>query len=257
MRYLNVGSGSTGNSTIIYTAQATILIDCGVSRKRVVDCLQSIGRSLDDVNALLITHRHKDHTAHIDSFAALKERIYSGDAGVIDKQYQSTNVLKSFQRIEIAGLAITALPTSHDAPDSMGYLLEDLANGRRLMYMTDTGYIPFKDLDYCHDCDFYLLESNHDPETLMRSDRNNWLKMRILSDKGHLSNQQCAHYLTLMVGKRTKEVALAHLSHECNTPQMARDTFKDAFIAQFGKVPDLTLKTLDAKTPVGGGDTIN
>ena len=257
MRYLNVGSGSKGNSTIIYTADTTVLIDTGISKKRVVECLRSIGRCLEDIDAVLITHRHKDHTAHIDSFEILFDRFYSGDGGVIQEEYRGTNVLVPFQTFEVKGLEITALPTSHDAPDSMGYVLEEISTGRRLMYMTDTGFIPFRDLDYCRDCDFYLLESNHDPEMLMRSDRDNWLKMRILGDEGHLSNQQCSHYLSMIVGGNTKEIALAHLSEECNTESLAIETFRRVMAAQLGSVPDVILKTLKQKEPTSGGDTVN
>ena len=257
MRYLNVGSGSKGNSTIVYTAHTAILIDCGLSKKRVTDCLKTIGLNLEDLAALLITHRHSDHAGHLDSFNCLKDRTYSGDAFVVDQAYRSTNVIGAFQKISIGDFDITALPTSHDVPDSMGYLIEDRAKNERMMYMTDTGYIPSKDLDCCVDCDFYLLESNYDPETLLRSDRDNRLKMRILGDKGHLSNQQCSHYLSEMVGPHTREVALAHLSEECNTPEMAVDTFKALFKAQFDKVPDLILKTLKQKEPTSGGDTVN
>lgn len=257
MRYINVGSGSKGNSTIIYTSDTTVLIDLGVSKKRVVECLKTIGRTLDDVDGVLITHRHKDHTAHIDSFESLFPHLYSGDSGVIAEEYRESNTLSPFQEMTLKGLRITALPTSHDAPDSMGYVLEELSTGRRLMYMTDTGFIPFRDLDSCRDCDYYILESNHDPEMLMRSDRNNWLKMRIIGDQGHLSNQQCSHYLSMVVGKDTKEIALAHLSEECNTPELAVETFREVMSAQTGKVPDLILKTLRQKEPTSGGDISN
>ncbi len=258
MRYLNVGSGSSGNSTIIYTADTTIIIDCGVSKKRIVDCLHTIGKDLTDVDALLITHRHEDHTKYLKALApVLAARTYSGDDFNIEEDYRKSNTLLPFQRLTIRGLEITALPISHDVPNSMGYLLKEMKTGTRLMYMTDTGYIPFKDLGYCKDCEYYLLESNHDPEMLMRSDRNNWLKMRIIGDRGHLSNEQSAHYLTMIVGPHTKEIALAHLSRDCNTPQIATKTFHDVFLAQFGQVPPVILKTLDAKTPTSGGDTIN
>lgn len=254
MRYLNVGSGSKGNSTLIYTSSTLILIDCGLTKKRVVNCLTTLGKSIDDIDAMFITHRHSDHTAHITSFKVLSDRTYSGDAGMVDNPAQ---VMRPFSQVTIKDLKVTALPTSHDAPDSMGYLLEDVKTGERMMYMTDTGYIPYKDLSWCQNCDFYLLESNHDPEMLMRSDRSNWLKMRILGDKGHLSNEQSSHYLSLMVGKKTREVALAHLSGECNTPQKALDTFNEVFLAQFGEVPSLTLKTLKQDEPTAGGDPVN
>lgn len=256
MRYLNIGSGSKGNSTLVYTSETLILIDCGLTRKRVVNGLNTIGKSLDDIDAMFITHRHTDHTGHKASFSCLDDRTYSGDKGMVDSNY-SDHVMPPFSSVQIKEVRVTALPTSHDAPDSMGYLLEDTKTGERMMYMTDTGYIPYKDLNYCTNCDFYLLESNHDPEMLMRSDRTNWLKMRILGDHGHLSNEQCSHYLTMMIGKKTREIALAHLSGECNTPKIAVETFREACIAQFGAVPELTLKTLKQDETTSGGDLVN
>lgn len=254
MKYINVGSGSKGNSTLIYDDDTTILIDCGVTRKRVLDCLNTISRDLNSIDAIFITHSHSDHAAHIESYDSIAERLYSGDEGVIDKKYRSQNTMKPFQQIKIKSFVIQALPTSHDAPDSMGYLIKEEKRKETLLYMTDTGYIPEKDLDYMKDCTFYLIESNHDPRMLMQSERSNFLKMRILGSQGHLSNEQCSHYLSLIIGKDTKEISFAHLSEECNTPQKAISCFEDMMRIQTGTIPDVKIQTFKQKEPTSGGD---
>lgn len=257
MRYINVGSGSSGNSTIIYNADTTILIDCGVSRKRIFECLKTIGRNFEDVDALLITHLHQDHIGHMDSLKPeLALKTYGGEKEILDPRIADTHVLQPFQDFAIKSFWIKALPTSHDTPHPLGYLIKDLNNKTTLLYMTDTGYVPFKDINLAKDLTYYILESNHNPEMLMKSDRNNWLKMRILGDHGHLSNEQSSHSLSLMIGKDTKEVALAHLSHECNTPELAINTFHSVMKAQLGYIPNVILKVLDPKKPTSGGDLV-
>lgn len=254
MKYINVGSGSKGNSTLVYDDDTTILIDCGVSKKRVLDCLHTISRDLSFIDAIFLTHSHSDHAAHLDSYDALAERIYSGDEGLIEKKYRETNTLKEFQQIKIKSFIVQALPTSHDAPDSMGYLIKENKRKETLLYMTDTGYIPEKDLDYMKDCTYYLIESNHDPRMLMQSNRTNYLKMRILGSQGHLSNEQCSHYLSLIVGKNTREIAFAHLSEECNTPSKVLSCFNDMMRIQTGSIPKIKIQTMKQKDPTFGGD---
>ena len=93
MKFINVGSGSKGNSTLIYSKNTTILVDCGVTKKRVVDCLKSISRSFESIDAIFITHRHSDHAAHLSSYDCFASATYSGDEGIIAQQYKKTNVL--------------------------------------------------------------------------------------------------------------------------------------------------------------------
>lgn len=256
MKFINVGSGSKGNSTLIYSKNTTILVDCGVTKKRVVDCLKSISRSFESIDAIFITHRHSDHAAHLSSYDCFASTTYSGDEGVIAQQYKKTNVLNPFQEIEIGDFVVRALPTSHDAPDSMGYLFKEINNDETLLYMTDTGFIPERDLNYMKNCDFYLIESNHDPRMLMNSTRSNYLKMRIIGDHGHLSNEQCSHYLSMIIGDKTKEIDFAHLSEECNTPKLAINVFHDVMRIQCGEVPsNITIKTFNQKEPTSGGDS--
>ena len=108
MKFINVGSGSKGNSTLIYSKNTTILVDCGVTKKRVVDCLKSISRSFESIDAIFITHRHSDHAAHLSSYDCFASTTYSGDEGVIAQQYKKTNVLNPFQEIKIGDFIVRA-----------------------------------------------------------------------------------------------------------------------------------------------------
>lgn len=255
MRYINVGSGSSGNSTIIYNKNTTLIIDCGVSKKRITDCLKSISKNLDDVSAMLITHLHKDHTASLEMLSKdLCEKTYGGEKEILNQDMLDKLLLHPFENFVINTFSIIALPTSHDTPHPLGYVIKDLENNTTLLYMTDTGYVPMKDIKYASNLTYYILESNHDPEMLMKSDRNNWLKKRIISMKGHLSNEQSSNSLANMIGPNTKEVALAHLSHECNTKELAISMFEKTMRERLSYVPNITLKVLDPKEVTSGGD---
>ena len=119
------------------------------------------------------------------------------------------------------------LQTSHDAVDPFGFAI--LNGSEKLVYMTDTGFIPEGDLPYMENADHYIIESNHDEKMLLASSRPPFLKKRIKGKKGHLSNKQAALGIAKIIGDRTKSITLAHLSEECNTPSLALKTWRDIF----------------------------
>ena len=120
-------------------------------------------------------------------------------------------------------LTITPIKTSHDAADSHGYLFEE--NGTSVVYITDTGYINSKYHLLLQNHSMYIFESNHDVEKLMNNTKYpHYLKMRIISDKGHLSNKDSAYYLSNFIGDKTKYIVLAHLSEENNDPELALES---------------------------------
>lgn len=253
MRYVNIGSGSKGNSTLVYNNHTILLIDMGLSRKKVVDGLATFGKGLEDINGVFITHRHSDHTKSIHAFSALSDRFYSGDPTLIPQDHQADHVLHPFETKLISTMIVECLPASHDAPCT-GFLITDTESGEKLFYMTDTGFVLEKVLNEAKDCDYYILESNYDPAMEMHSDRSNALKQRNLSAQGHLANDQASHYLSLMIGKRTKEIDFAHISQECNDPSIALRCFNEVMIAEFGVIPNIRVKTFAQDSPTKGGD---
>ena len=222
MKIRNVGSGSKGNATIIFDEKTTLLIDFGLSRLKVKRALKEFDKTLDSIDYFLITHDHYDHIATLEYVEPGKVYEISGCINLKQK-----NQLEYFKEYDFGTFKITPLKTSHDASSPCGYLIKN--NNETLVYITDTGFIPEETLSYIKNKDYYIIESNHDINLLLSSKRTNKLKARILSYKGHLSNEQSALYISKLIGNNTKCVALAHLSEECNSEEIALETYKNIF----------------------------
>ncbi|MFP4078537.1 MAG: MBL fold metallo-hydrolase, partial [Candidatus Izemoplasmataceae bacterium] len=135
--------------------------------------------------------------------------------------------LPAFGAFEIGDLKVTPVRTSHDAAHGFGFVFEE--NGKRLVYMTDTGYLDERDFHLLQNADLYIFESNYDVAMLYESERPHHLKQRIDSVKGHLSNTDSAYYLSRLVGDRTTHIVLAHPSEDCNTEACALSTLRGVF----------------------------
>lgn len=215
MKYTLLASGSKGNSCLIETKNNKLLIDCGTTKKYLLASLEKIDVRLDEIDALLVTHDHVDHTRQINTFK--NHQVFTPTE--LQVEHQLVNPYESF---EFKDFEITAVQTSHDAELSVGYVIK--TNGQTLVYITDTGYIRKTDYKFIEGADYYVLESNHDPDMLMKTRRPYSVKRRILSDTGHLSNDQAGRILSDITGSRTKEVVLAHMSEEANTVVLAQET---------------------------------
>lgn len=130
--------------------------------------------------------------------------------------------------INLDGIHITSFKSSHDAPDSRNYVFE--CDGKKLAYVTDTGYVNAKNFKYLKNLDIYLFESNHDIQLLMNGPYPEWLKRRVYSDEGHLSNKTASFYLTKLVGDKTKKIVLIHLSETNNLESIAMETINNTFL---------------------------
>ncbi len=233
-----ISSGSKGNASIIYDDSTTILIDMGISIKRLKEGLEEINKRISDINFCLLTHEHSDH---------IKGASYL-DANLLYSRSGTINVIKNhelevFKNYLFGDIIVTPLLTSHDAISPCGFLFEQ--GGEKIAYLTDSGYIPECTLEYIHNCDYYFIESNYDEKMLFESSRPEFLKNRIAGEFGHLSNKQSATYMTGLVGEKTKTIMLAHLSEECNIPDVAIETYKAIFKEQ--KVPLDHIKCICAK----------
>lgn len=213
MRIDLLASGSKGNACVVRDGTTCICIDCGTTKKYLLEAMRKVHLKHDDIDALLITHDHSDHISQLGMFKDLS--IYS-PVELPDTESFHVEPMKPFF---VKTLKVTPLALSHDAAHTTGYIVE---NGiEKLVYITDTGYVRDVYFPLCKGADYIILECNHDVEMLMHTRRPQYVKARIFSDEGHLCNEDCADVLDHIVTENTKTIFLAHISQEGNTRQRA------------------------------------
>ena len=218
MRFWMLASGSKGNCFVLKTAGAQIVIDCGTTRRYLTQSFRQIEVDWQQSDALLLTHGHRDHISQLKMFSGV--RTYASFD--LSEELTGQRWVRPLESFCIGDIRVTPVPLSHDAPCTVGYLLETART--KLVYITDTGYLRQDCLPLLKNADYYVMESNHDVGLLMKTSRPYPIKMRILSDSGHLCNEDCAALLSRLVGGRTRSVVLAHLSEEANDPALALET---------------------------------
>ncbi len=218
MNYYVLASGSKGNCTIIDINGKLLLIDVGISVPELEEKLTLLGYNIEDIAAILITHDHNDHIRSINHFE--NNLIYGGS---IVYNIREENKLEVFKKYHILDTIVTPLPLSHDSGTCFGYRIE--FNNEILIYITDTGYVSSKIAPYIIGATHYIFESNHNVKMLMNTKRPMFLKQRIISDVGHLSNEDSAFVLSKLITKDTKSVILAHVSEQANTKETVLETF--------------------------------
>jgi len=227
MKACVLSSGSKGNCTYVETKNHKILIDIGTSSLYVEKSLKSIGVNPEDIDIVLVTHAHIDHVTGIKVFS----KKYNPLVYISEKILKESNIkienISSEEEINIdSDIKIKSIRLSHDVDDIKGYVIEE--DGTSMVYITDTGYINESNFDYIKNKNLYVFESNHDVEKLMNNPKYpHHTKIRILSDKGHLSNKDSAYYLSRLIGDNTKYVILAHISEQNNTEDLALETLKE------------------------------
>lgn len=225
MEYHILASGSKGNSAFVYDNNTGILIDCGISKKQLVYKLSTLGFILEDIDYVLLTHDHYDHNKNIHIFDT--NIVYAGKGCL--KEQKDTHILIPYQEICLKGIHIMPLPLSHDATSPLGFVLKGQES---LLYLTDSGYVSQKNKEYLYNMDYYIIESNHDVEMLMATNRPLFLKNRIYGDEGHLNNEYSAYLMASVLGDNTKEIVLAHLSDQANSPEVALQTYQRIFVSE-------------------------
>lgn len=238
MKFTPLYSGSSGNSSYICSDDVRILIDAGVSAKAITEALSSIGESIAAVNAIIVTHEHIDHVRSVGTLSRKYNiPIYANAKtweamGPIIKEVAFSNVrlFDSRRDFYIGGVNIAPMRTSHDAEESVGFIIVN--RGRKLAYITDVGFIQEEQLERAAGADLVFIESNHDVDMLLRGPYPYPLKQRILSNRGHLSNADCAQALTRLYTSGVRRAILGHLSKDNNTEGVAASTLIDAFHRQ-------------------------
>lgn len=241
MKVAVLASGSKGNCTYLKTKNHNILIDMGMTTKYIENELIELGVLPSSIDIIFITHDHNDHINALKTFIKKhKTKVYL--TSKLNEFLNLDNYSYLENKNQIDSLLVEVIKTSHDASDSVGFIFEE--DDTSLVYITDTGYINVKYKDLLTNKNMYIIESNHDIETLMNGRYRYDLKMRILSDKGHLSNESTADYLSEYVGTKTSKIILAHLSEENNREEIAYKTVsskvnKEILIAKQNKRTDL------------------
>ncbi|MBP3890835.1 MAG: MBL fold metallo-hydrolase [Solobacterium sp.] len=245
MRFELLASGSKGNCCIVQDENTTIVIDCGSTKRYLKACFEERELSLDEIDAVLITHEHTDHISQVKLFAGIP--MYSPVPLSVE-----TLPVKPGKPFHIEHITVYPLALSHDAPHTVGYILETWKE--KLVYITDTGYVKDAYLEKMKDADYIVLESNHDIGMLMKTMRPSYVKARIKSDSGHLCNEASAQILEEIIGPKTKRIVLAHISQEANTRELALQTTMEMLESYQGNLnPKLSISAAGQFEPVKGG----
>ena len=227
MKVYILGSGSKGNSTLIVGNNKKILIDVGFSYPKMKMLLEGFGVNPSEIDTILITHDHSDHIGGLSQFLKKNSvKVCANEvlAGQLLRIVNEDDILIVENEFDIDDFHIESFKTSHDAVGSVGYIITE--DDKTVVYVTDTGYINNRNLKKLVNKDLYIFESNHDVKMLMDGPYPYILKQRVLSDKGHLSNELSGTYLKELIGDKTKKIVLAHLSEINNTPEVALKTVK-------------------------------
>lgn len=230
IRFTILASGSTGNSTVVEHGGVRVLLDAGLSAKKLEELLGARGVSPGELHCILVTHEHSDHVRGLGAMARkFNLPVYANmntwnalDRTVGDLPDDLRVAFRTGDRLSFGELEVESFPISHDAAEPVAYNF--MANGVKLSIATDIGYMSPVVKEKTRDADVLVLESNHDVE-MLRVGRYPWnVKRRILSDVGHLSNDAAGEALCELVSERTKRVYLAHLSRDHNQMDLAKLT---------------------------------
>ncbi|GAA0819185.1 MBL fold metallo-hydrolase [Clostridium tertium] len=251
MKFCSLYSGSSGNSIFVASEHAKILIDAGLPGKKIDDALKSIGENPSDIDGIFVTHEHSDHIKGIGVLSRKYDiPIYSNadtwmamDGSIGKIKEHNMRIMDRRSTLSIKDLDIISFNIPHDAVAPVGYTMHH--NGKKVSVITDFGIYTEEIRDNIKDSEVMLLESNHDVNMLKFGPYPYTLKRRILSEVGHLSNEDCGKAIVDLIRyKPNKKIILGHLSGTNNHPDLALETVSSV-LKEHGIVPkediDLTM----------------
>ena len=251
-----LASGSKGNAAVVEGPDGSVLIDCGLSRKRLHERANEVGCDLSRVRAILLTHEHGDHTGGLSVICNHFDGPVYATAGTAAGRRHLANLPFTLVDhdcvLDVAGIRVRAFPTSHDVGDSMCFRFEMPTQGDPLHpqdvigWVTDTGYLTDEALEALYGCRILGIEANHDPNMLRTGPYPAYLKARVAGESGHLSNDQAAQALPDLVTHETETIVALHLSQENNRPSLAVRTLAAAVGAE-----QANATFTEARTPDG------
>jgi phosphoribosyl 1,2-cyclic phosphodiesterase len=246
MRVLILGSGSSGNATLVETSTTRILVDAGFNRKETIRRIVALcGAAPDRVDGILISHEHSDHVAGLPHLSRLwRAPVFLTAATLAELTNQYTQagteklarvetIIPSGRCFTVGDIEVTAFTIPHDAAEPVGYTLR--SNGSKVSIVTDLGYLPTHVQQHLRDSDLMILESNHDLEMLKVGPYPWHIKQRVMSRTGHLSNHAVSEFLVddQCFDARARWLVLAHLSENNNNPDVARISAEEALERRF------------------------
>lgn len=232
-KYCSLYSSSSGNSFFVQTDSTKIIIDVGVSLKKITTALEEININGEDINAILVTHDHIDHTKSIATLSNkynipvyANKKTWEAIPEIASKIPEcNKKIFTISETFSIGDIKVLPFHTPHDAADPCGFNLYN--SNKKISIATDIGYVSEELLNHLKESSCILLESNYDPEILKCSRYPYMLKQRISSDKGHLSNISAAKTLSKLYDFGLEKALLIHLSKENNFPELAYETIKN------------------------------
>lgn len=225
MRICIFASGSGGNCLLLSDGSTHVLVDAGISMRRIEASLREVGIAMSDMIGVLITHEHSDHISglkmllkyhHVSVYAP--HTVANRLRGMLPDIDGSLNIIEVGSTFELGSLRVRAFHTPHDTDESVGYRF---GGSGSFAIATDMGHVTDEVLDGLTGAETVLIESNHDIDMLSYGPYPVYLKRRILSDHGHLSNKDCAALARHLAENGTTRIILGHLSKENNTPETA------------------------------------
>lgn len=252
MKVCVLSSGSKGNSTLVITDKVKILIDLGTTTSYVENALNNLNVDVKEISHILITHSHADHIKGLKVFIKRYNPVIlvtEDMKNVLEKELGNFRYEYYEDKKAIIGdLTVNVIKTSHDAEESIGFVLTN--NNSSMVYITDTGYINQKYFKILSNNNLYVLESNHDIKMLMDGPYPYYLKQRVQGDKGHLSNKQASDYLCKFIGDNTRKIVFAHISEHNNSYEKVIETFNEELSKNDMKFDDVLIAKQNEATEV-------
>ncbi len=258
IKFCSLVSGSSGNCVLVSDEKTNILIDCGISKRRVVDLLARANVDAQNIDAILVTHEHSDHISGVGVMSrAFDIPVYAneltwqavGDSlGKIDKK--NIRYINPGESFEIKSIGAVSFDTPHDASSPVGYSFE--AGGLKMSIATDMGCEKENVIDALCGSDIVLLEANHDVQMLKNGSYPEMLKKRILGKLGHLSNESAANIAIKLLKSGTRAILLGHLSEQNNMPDIAYGVVKKALCDAGAKIDRDIRLAVASKSDISG-----
>lgn len=228
-RFTVLGSGSRGNASYLETEQTRLLIDAGLSGRQIRQRLAQLGRSPETLDGILITHEHTDHTQGLKAlYSKLEIPVYCNRLTADELRFKMDTRLDIRQFVtsepfEVGDVVAETFPVPHDAQDPVGFHMKTEDGG--VGVLTDLGQATRLVLERVREAKVLFLEANYDLNLLQEDTRRPWsIKQRIMSRHGHLSNIDAAEAVETLANSALRHVTLGHLSSDCNTPKIAKET---------------------------------